>query len=671
MATNAMLQLTNGFISVEMFDPESICIAIDGSKSPALPLLDINRITEQWTFHIKDADANGLAKQVQRLKKLLNQVNEFGYTGMWSRQVYIRQQGDCEDNERIAFVREVREIDFPSILEHPGRKGLLVGVQMTIIREHPWRSRPPGTLGPAIVQYNNGGPADPSLVHVANFRDQTNVTHIYHYDDSAGVWSANLIAAASTTPLWPAAPLFPDFHLIGSSVGPFKHVAYGILVSAVINWNTKLEYWGGAAYLDMVLGVHYTLFRSSGGEILDDNQFFVVVGGGLFIINLFPPAMTGWTTHADGPGGIGAWWIRIKVVSVTGTTMIPQKNADAIYAPRRNHIEIPAAAIKGDTFPLANIRMWTPSGGGSSVGKSNLSRVLIGAKSDSEDGVVNLDDFEPMLNAGGAQNPAAWGVTYGIDTSMAFDKAGPGNQYALTTFATDGTFQTRVKFLGTAILPAYRGEYRLLVGVAQTGGNAGDISVGGRVFVGGIADEDPHSDTREAFTLGHDAGIEVLDLGLIQIPRSRAYSADTLASINLGIHLQSARYTGTGILAWLWIYLFPVLEGSVGVDDPVTDAIRGSSALRGGSYLDIDNGLIANRTLKFQLQGTDPVPADEWGRFNRPIEFRNIGKRTRLYFLMLHYSLGWGEEPLIASLGNHMAVELFMHQRYLFLRGSD
>ena len=673
--------LSDGNEEIDLFDPRSLCILPDGSKSTALPLGDEPAITEQWRFSLAAQSPDGLAVKIQRLKRLINRANEFSQTGMWTRHVYIHQQGDCESNERYAFVREVSQLDFPSVFDQPARAGhVLTPVQMTLVREHPWRTKPPGQLGstdttvlgrPAITLGPSNGPASPQIVWVANFRDDGDVTHVFAFDDSAGTFSANLISAADGTALWPAAPAASDLHYAGSTDIAFKHVCYGLKIGAVTNWDTKLQYWSGAAWTDLTLGTEYTINRIEGGEAIDDDDFFASQDGGDFAINLFPDRLTGWAKTVI--NGVNAYWIRIIIVSVTSTTTLPQKNGATIYAQRTPYVEVPAASLEGDTYPLTCIRMWAPSGGDETPDKPNISRILIGAKSDSEDGVVDLDDFEPMLNAGNQDNPGAWAVTYGTDTSAVSDIGYPGGAKARTTFATDGTLTTRVMFTGTDVVQAYRGEYRVLVAFQQVGGVAGDVTMTARVFVGEELDFDPHTDILEFSSLSADLGLEVADLGLIQIPRSRVYANDPLEPLNVAIHLLAERAGGSAaVLDWAWLYLFPVQEGSVGVDDPVTDSSRGSSALRGGSYLELDNGCIANRTVKFQYHADSTIsPSEEWPRFNKPIEFRNLGKRTRLYFLMEHFSTeGWAIEPLVASLGEAMAVEVFMHYRFLFLSGA-
>jgi hypothetical protein len=115
----------------------------------------------------------------------------------------------------------------------------------------------------------------------------------------------------------------------------------------------------------------------------------------------------------------------------------------------------------------------------------------------------------------------------------------------------------------------------------------------------------------------------------------------------------------------------PVDEGVVAVDDPVSDTTSGASALRGGSVLDLDPGVIADRTLKYNYIGGDLIPVEAWARMNRPIPFENLGADTRLYFVLLHFPTTWNTEPLIGEFGQHLAVEVYGHQRYSLLRGSD
>jgi len=406
------------------------------------------------------------------------------------------------------------------------------------------------------------------------------------------------------------------------------------------------------------------MLYAEGAEQTSEDAIFEIAGQ--WMISIHPPADWASTTVNT----VAGYWIRINLDAVTATTTVPTKSDDAIYFQSSNYVEVPAASIKGDAPPLSIIRIHAPSGGDETVGPANLSRILIGAKS--EHGGVSLATFEPFINLGNVDNPAAWTITNGTDASSVADVQAPGGTHCAISFATDTTMGARVTALGDNILDDYEGEYRLLVGMQQIGGAAGDCNLKARVFVGGSDVTDPHADTRERPTRGFDDGIEVLDLGLIRFPLTRRQYGDAVANTDIAVQIHAERTTGTSTLELYYIFLFPISEGSVGADDPVADGTNGSSALRGGNVLDIDNGVIADRTVKYVFDGTNLVPVEEWARFNRPMPFDNLGVKTRLYFLMETYSAnGWDLEPLVAGLGNAVMVEVFMHYSYNLLRGSD
>jgi len=191
---------------------------------------------------------------------------------------------------------------------------------------------------------------------------------------------------------------------------------------------------------------------------------------------------------------------------------------------------------------------------------------------------------------------------------------------------------------------------------------------------GGTGDHEPHIDTPVLKTRGADKGAEVLSFGLIQIPFSRVFNADDVTTQTITVILYAQRVSGTAVLHIYDLIFLPVDEGIVGLDDPLSDPNNGSSALRGGHMLELDAGMIADRTLKYSIM-TDlsKIPTEAWARMGSPPPLANPGVATRLYFLMLHYPAGgsWGGEPMVASIGNLLAAQLRLKQRYAVLRGSD
>ena len=632
-----------------------------------IPIL-AGAITEEWRFNLRGTSHDHAASQVQLLTKLGREAGEFQEEPWRTKPIYLKVQTTNETNARYATIHEVRDLAHPDLFDHPFElEAMIEGLSMTVVREHPWSSHAPNTLPTVSPLTASDGPASPTMVHVANFRDDGNLTHVF--SDDGGAFSGNLISAASATALWPAVPVANDALYFGSTDIAFKHAMLTLVQAGNQNWDLALEYYNGADWnTALTLGTNYTLFRGDGAEITSLDDLFAYAG--ILSINFFPPA--NWATVAV--NAVTAYWLRIRVTAFTSGATIPQKDGSTIYSQRKNYVEIPAASLKGDSPQTTLIRLFAPSGGGATVGKANLSRILIGAKSNP------ASSFEPVLNLGNSDNPAAWSTAYGTDSSAVADNAAPGRAHCAVSFATEATSVVRATLTGDDILSSYApGEYLVMVRCQQIGGAAGDCKVGVEVFLGGSAADDPHVFLGESVpTLGADDGPEVLIMGsadepaLLQLPFARAYNSDSLAAVDLILKIYAERTSGAATMRLYDIFLFPVHEGGgMGLDDPVSDTDSGSSALRGGCVLDIDGGVLANRTMKYVVVGGNLIPVEEWGRYNRLPDLKNIGVKTRLYFLLLHFSTAWDGAPLVASLGNHLACSIYAHARYALLRGAD
>jgi len=646
-----------GSTTVNLLDSAAAGITTEHARysQPDLEVSVPGRIVEQWSFVLKGSSQNNVAAQFQALTKLAREASEY-HESIWrTTPVYLKQQAKNESNERYALVYGISGLTsvdpFTTQIE---ASTAIAQFQMTVIRENPWRSGAPGAIGTALTLDPSDGTGAPTLVHVANFRDDEDVDSIYL--DDGGVFGSNLASTAAFD-LFPTTAVANDALYIGSA-GPWKHIVFNIGTAGVYSGNIILEYWNGA-WTGTPAGGDYTVYPTASAGIQSQGSLFKTTGQ--WAINVFPPS--DWATTSV--NSQTKYWVRLRVSSVSSWTTTPANATVEPYSQRSPYVAIPAASIKGDSPPLFNVRMSAPAGGTGNPTKATVSRVLIGAKS------RNLSTFVSHLNAGGDDNPVNWAVTDSLDGTSTSGVASPGGKHLAVDFSNDSTMSSRVEFTGTDLMDDWVGEYLVLVRCQQIGTSAGDIKVKVRTYLGGNSAYDTHTDSREEKTRGNDEGPEVLDLGLLRIPFARTYAADDLGSTDIILQVHAERTAGTATLNIYDLILLPVDEGVVGVDDPVSDTTSGASALRGASVLDLDPGVIADRTLKYGYIGGDLIPVEAWARMGRPVPFENLGADTRLYFVILHYPTTWGAEPLVGTLGQHLAVEIYGHQRYSMLRGSD
>lgn len=469
-----------------------------------LGLSEGTMVAETWTVNVKGTSHDSAATIAQNLFKLAREAKQFKSAIWHTSPVYLQQQTTNETSARYSAVWEMRDIKIPDLFDLPFEaNNELEGVEFTVIREHPWRSAAPGTLGSAITLGTSGGTSGAAIATVSNFRDST----------------------------------------------------------------------------------------------------------------------------VD------------------------------------NFLELPAAALGGDSPPTMNFRVWW-------AGTGAISRVIMGAKSRGIDD--SNEQFCFSLNTGGGDNPSAWAMTYGTDASSDADTDAPGDFRATVDFSTDTTSQIRVIATGTSVMGNWQGEYLPMIRVQQIGGSAGDCSVSLRTFVSGSDTSDPYVDMPEQKTRGADDGMEVLTFPLLRLPPSRVYNADSSTLEDIVFKIYASRSTGTSTLRIYDLMLLPVDEGSVGADDAALDTTNGNGALRANTLLDIDAGVIADRTVKQVVDGSGNIkPVAIWARMNEPIRFENLATKTRVYMLLLGYPTVWGVDPMVASPGMAVEVEVFSHNRFALLRGSS
>ena len=617
------------------------------------------RMAETYRLNLKASSHDNAASQMETLLKLLDEA-AYHEGELWQPEpVYLQQQTTNESNARYARVYMAMELDYPDLFDNPFETDHdIENFSVTLIREHPWRSAAPGTKGTALTLAETDGPSSPTKVHIANFRDDVNITDFK--EDDGGSYSD----LGATDTLFPATVAQGDALLIGSTDQAIKHAVIPVLATAgdLTTTTLVLKYYDGSAFQEMTLGADYTLYPGADLEACFEQTDDDIV------INVKPPSDWEKTTL----DGSNAFWLKIEETNASPVyaTNPVMHATETVYAQSTPYVEIPAAAIVGDKPPMIMERLFAPQGGDENPGFPSLSGVLIGAKS--EHGNVTLANFVSHLNAGGDDNPAAISTTQGTDATSTADNEAPAGKHSAVDFATDSTMTSRVTFTLDDLLVDYEGEYLAIVRCQQIGGDPGDINLQLFTYLNTSDNYSPQSSTPSRATRGADEGIETLSMGMIRLPPSRAFYNDSLSATDIIFDIQAELTTGSATLRIYDLILLPYDEGSVGVMAPVLGSDYGDAALRGDNILDIDPGVIADRNMKYVKVGSNLIPSRAWRRQNRPIPFLNLDTKTRLYFVMMHDPLGknWGDEPFVGTLGCHLAFEAYARYGYTMLRGS-
>lgn len=522
----------------------------------------------------------------------------------------------------------------------------------------------------ASAHYNSGKPfvGDPDLLlylnfdgpkraHVSNFRDDVELTHIKVMDESGGPSYVDVFG----TDEW---VMFPD--PIGTNDGlwfgstdhfPKMIVIPKLSVKGLLTDSTfKLYYWSGAGWTELVLGTDYTCFPGPTLEHCFEQRVHDIV------ISINPP------NNADqvAVDGDTCDWVWIKETHAAPVYAVHPVASQGTYTQRTPTIKIPSTTLYGDISPYLLARIFNPAGGDENENFASVSRIIVGSKEDP--GV-----FVSRLNLGGDDNPTGWSESDDTDTTFTPQPVSPGGMNAVCTFAGDETMVKRVTLTGAGKLGAWVGEYRVSVLAEQKSGAAGDTAIMLRTYIHETNVYSPKYDTKTVVSQATDKKREMFDLGKIKIPFTRVANADDLTNADLIFEIHAERTTGAGTLEFSEFVLIPVDKWSCELDDPITDSVNGSSALRGNNMLQIDGGVLSLRTGKFIVYDWSYLyPADEWGRGGPPLKVEPE-TATTLYFLIMHYPAGgtWGEGPFIASPACHFMFELYGHACYEILRGND
>lgn len=181
-------------------------------------------------------------------------------------------------------------------------------------------------------------------VYVVNKDNTAQITHIFHYDDSAAAWSANLVGSGTPYELLPSPVETDDIVYFGISVaddpfpGPFNNLVFDL--SAVLTHGASSdldwEYW------DAVAGAWQALTVSD--ETSDppaDNEPFSA--SGVCSVHWEQPEF--WVpTNVNGET---CWWVRCYVTDATDLSGVPEQDNRDVYTICWSDVNIDEDQVEG------------------------------------------------------------------------------------------------------------------------------------------------------------------------------------------------------------------------------------------------------------------------------------------------------------------------------------
>lgn len=648
--------------TIDFLPPSPIGVAKDGYGDVRLDSSVLSarrgtgRVTESLTLMLQGADVTATAILLNRLSLLLRDAARFWDDPSQPTPVYWEQRAEGEAGSRFAVLYEAPDASIRNAAARIFQASSWIDkLPLTLIREHPWRTQVPTSLPSPLTLTKTSGTVDKPEIHVTSVEHNSPKTHLYTWDQSLNVFSANLNALTSID-LWKPgapAPAVGDIVYVGWQTRPGFNIVLPIasIGDLVGTYAVKASY-AGPVFTALTLGSQLTLYPDPGTDLA--NLFKTI---GEWVINAQPGSL--WVQTAI--NGVTAYWLAIEILTLTGGTTPPQTHAtETTYVPRKPYFEISSARINGDASPRLMARFSAPVGGASVPGIGALSRIMVGARSNPPAGffcTLHCHQYQP---AG-----SSWTRTLGTDAAEETDTRCPEGTRLAVSFATQTGLVNRLTLTGTNLLSAYANvpsgsyAYRVLLMCEQVGGANGDLKVKARALLGSTAAGSPFFDVPAAARAlkTHDAGYEAVDLGVLSVPFGPVVSADTLA-MDLLFQIFAQRVAGAATLRVSRIRLLPVTEWYFFADDPVYDATGGASALRGNRSLCVDFGVLTDRTIQMLLSGASLIPSLIW---HRSTAFSAIepGKQYRFYCELLHYAAAFGAAPMVSTAGAHLAVSLY------------
>lgn len=353
------------------------------------------------------------------------------------------------------------------------------------------------------VRYANGDTATfgraatcANEVYVANKHNRAQITDIYHYDASTGLFSTNLQGAALPYALLPATPAVGDIAYFGidtslTDSGPFCSLVFDIGTAIADVTTAVWEYYNGA-------WVALTIQDSTNAAGLMTGTAFDTTG----------VSAAAWVTPSDwvtvAINGITGYWIRLRVTAIGAAPTPPTQQNRNIYTVVVPSIDIDEAQCNGDIPVILRLQAENWSDGTTVSRESN--RIIYGSRS-----VSRGSGFQAYLNASDEQNGTGITITPGPDAAFSTNVTAPTGRTVVISNVPAAWTNELFWIISSAYTHNYHGEFRVFVRAHHTSGGAGTVKM--KLYVSWAG-----SYTSSQVVFDSTGDWQILDFGKLNLP---------------------------------------------------------------------------------------------------------------------------------------------------------
>jgi hypothetical protein len=503
-------------------------------------------------------------------------------------------------------------------------------------------------------------------VYVANKHNLAQLTHAFHYDISAGIYSTNLIGAGFPFAFLPAIPAANDAVYFGitdahpTMYGPFNSVVFDIGTAQTQITGITWEYYDGVGAAWAVIPNFRDNTNANGAETA---VAFDTTGVNSFHFEPVDAVGTRWGVTAI--NGVSAYWVRARVTAVGGAPTPPTQQNRDFYSVVTPYIDTLAAQIPGDIPALAELIAEGQSGDVGDIAGQTI--LYAGLRS-----YVRGADFSAFINLSDVQSGLTIPITVnGATAVFANDREAATGRYVNVAFGAPAAEGWQCyATIPTALVDDYAGIFRCFLRVKATWGSAYDLKFRLKICNGLYTNT--IFQTNQCSSLGGGGTvIETLDFGKITIPPTMNDIGETYKNIILRIDCQALVASAARLFD---IVLLPIDECFLDTraisppDSLVLGTINAQSKLNydNGEWkrLDMDS-TIPRRLIKTDVQLTTGVKVATWSaKISSPLIWQpNV--RQRWWFLQSDLNPGYQ-----SLMHDGLSLQGWEVSRYLSMRGK-